>query len=266
MSFIVIGTQNVLYPQPPAYSGEVPERASPFGYDKGEDGMMHENWVRRKAVHLNNFSQALPDILCLQEVTWRVFEDFQHTLCLIGYALQYQCHPTSGHGVAIAWKNSRFGLLHAHTGSFAYGSQTRAHLVVRLMELTTKKTVQVACCHLFDPRDLTDKKSHIQAVATTLSQFKADLSAVAGDFNQDQYGDLAQGEDESAPRPRKKCSLISYLKGRRFKCAPFVKTTERGKERHIDHIFVQGRTPEYVEVPTDPSASDHLYFSVKVQL
>lgn len=298
---ITVMTYNVLFPQTKG------KHKSPYstsiGYTLNIKGDIQENSADRQPIIIKNICQANCDITCLQEVTKEFFYDLNEELSSIGYAGEYRSHNKSlenTHGVAIFYKQHRFERISSGTSGFfsiekvnAAGQvifsnnqpvmKPRAHLVLDLIDQRTQKIIRVASCHLFAPKELKGEKSkHVCAVldsvhAIAKHQYEPDVYVIAGDFNQDQWGDNGRhyfiGEPSlgaaSAFKPlfddnfKVDNDLTSSLYCRENEND--YSSTIVQKDRKIDHIFVKWKDnrsklpPEVVPFPGkfDHRGSDH---------
>lgn len=297
---ITVMTYNVLFPQTKG------KHKSPYstsiGYNQNKKGVVYENSIKRQKIIIENIQNAPPcDIICLQEVTKGFFDKLKKDLTQNEYAGEYRSHNKSQentHGVAIFYKQHRFERISSGTSGFfsiekvnAAGQvifynnepviKPRAHLVLDLRDRTTKKNIRVVSCHLFDPRELMDEKSkHVDAVLDsvlnfTKHKFEPHVLVIAGDFNQDQWGD--NGRHYNCKPSLSAASAFKPLFDDNFKVdddlIPSVYCRVDGNNynsdivpngRKIDHIFVKwirdapDLCPESVAfLEFDHNGSDH---------
>ncbi len=197
----VIGTYNVLFPQP-FIKGKF---SSSAGYSVTSDNMVIPNDTWRRQIKIMNILTSNPNCLALQEVTQDEFDEYQSKLT--GYSGMLCLHPNAVHGVAIFYKTAEFHLIGAIEGAFHQqivknnkdGSLTtftksRVHLIADLQDKLSGMILRIVSCHLFDPRDQPKEKKcrHLEAVVTHANirmEYALDMTAICGDLNQDQYGD-----------------------------------------------------------------------------
>lgn len=288
---ISILTYNVLFPQMPG------KHESPFsteiGYSQDINGNIYENSAFRQEIALKNILNSKNDINCLQEVSKDFFDKLSVALEKEGYKGEWRYHNRR-HGVAIFYKQDKFQKLHSFQGHFAVQKvdqngkkltfpdgkpdlNKRVHLVVDLKHKTSQKVLRIASCHFHDPSILEGTKTgHVDAVMQSLnekSDYLLDKIVVAGDFNQDQWGD--KENLQITPDLRHASALQSlfkegFLVDDDLSPSEYKRSDPKDfnsslipKDRKIDHIFVKsldGNLVQPVSVPFDrfdPRASDH---------
>lgn len=272
-------TYNILFPQLEGKQNE--KYSSAIGYNENSAGDVYENSHERLPIIIKNIQDANIDINCLQEVTEKTFKTLQNNLSS-NYTGVFAAHnPTSKkpqeHGVAIFYKTKKFELL--NHSSIAFSKQKidqngilsthpngkpilhkRTHFVMDLRETLTKKVIRAVSCHFIDPREFVakEKQDHVNAVINSALQYnpqvKPDQIVIAGDFNQDQWGDVSNGNTKNNnPQPNlQNATALQPLFGKGFDSDDNLDSTEFkredskdfnseiiSKDRKIDHIFVK---------------------------
>lgn len=190
---ISIMTYNLLYPQRPG--GHADSRSSAIGYrfDRKTNTIV-ENSETRIGVALGNIRRNLTDVICFQELTMR---NYQLLTAKLGsdYACLFQLHhQKSVHGVAIFYRYPKFRFLNIQSKPFR-GPPTRTHLVIDLLLTNAQKIIRLACCHLIDPRGMRSEDKPAQIIdilnmmKPVMTPYHIHAYVIAGDFNQDQWGD-----------------------------------------------------------------------------
>jgi endonuclease/exonuclease/phosphatase family metal-dependent hydrolase len=220
---IKIGTYNILFPgivEKVFYQDKIRlvTKSSPVGFNykstqantqaNAQANELHEeiyeNSEERTQIMINNLLIADLDIVCLQEVsnvvyfgkTSSVYDNIITNSNLIG---QYnfsnlQIHPTRagvGHGVMILYKKKFKFISDEFVKIPNYKNTTNRNCSIVSLQYNTKK-ICVVSCHFYDSRDYKqdDKTIQMNYVLAAINENKCDLNIIAGDFNQDQYGDL----------------------------------------------------------------------------
>ena len=286
-SNITIGTYNILFPQtlPPK-----PPFCTTIGYFES-NGVIFENSEFRMKIIVDNIEKSNLDIICLQEVSYQAFKNLKKSFSKT-YAIQFEIHPKSKHGVAIMYKKKRFTSLETSSGVYSNQPQARKHIGNDLRDKTTGKVIRVATAHFFDPRAMTNKKGHTEALIEfaerTSSSTPADLTIIAGDMNQDQFGDIINGQSQHLnpqikhPLDLKQATAFQpffkhhYYADSNRDSSEYDKDGYGGnkiysKERRIDWIWVKskgknGVKPRYLSLPFkfDNRGSDHRLVAVSV--
>lgn len=279
---LVIGTYNVLFPQP--LGGEADIYNTAAGYSQ-QGSVVTPNTDWRLQIKTQNILKAQPTSLALQEITQEEFKHYQENLKDYVGIFSGPHSPGVNHGVAIFYQKDRFNLLAAKKGTFAgqrrgpkgellaYGNGKpimgkRSHLIVDLQDKTSGTIVRMVSCHLIDPRDWqgAEKSSHTGVIAQHAKEkneaYKVDVVAVCGDMNQDQYGDDATAYKNPASIPAPLASITAFTPfTNKFIQDNSVQPTEYDKDptkpegynsemestgRKIDWIFI--KTPKSIQV------------------
>ena len=332
---ITIGTYNILFPgkvekefHPPNYVFK--PSGSPVGFnylpvpdpDKPNSDELHEeiyeNSEERTQIMINNLLIADLDIVCLQEVSNVVYfgknssvydNIISNKLLIEKYNFtELQIHPILrySHGVMILYKK-KFNLISDDSVSIQNATKTTdRNCSIVSLQYNTKK-ICVVSCHFYDSRDYKqdDKTIQMNSVLTKINKKECDLNIIAGDFNQDQYGDLNKKGDLIDPGgPRKpfgpkKASVFTplsldtenitqlytfdddlspseYTKNIDLKTPStynttiIPKTNQYGVTRRIDWIFCNdknGQVPNTISLHNfDFRASDHSLKAVSIYL
>ncbi len=206
----------------------------------------------------------------MQEVTQDVFNKIKAELEKNGYVGSY-CPHNKLHGVAIFYKKNRFQQLQEFNGQFKTqktdkegnklffsdgtpNTKRRRHLILDLKDLMSQKVTRIASCHFEDPRSLELRSAHVSQVLQTMNSqpknYQIDYSVIAGDFNQDQWGD--KGIERLTQPSLKAATALKPLFNSGYKVGASLKPTEFRKkdkqnynsqivplDRKIDHIFIK---------------------------
>lgn len=208
---LTVGSYNILFPQTFPHTHCI---ATAVGYHENEQGELVDNSAYRIRVISQNIRNADLDVNCLQEVSKAFFETLKDDLG-DKYAAVWAPHngnmPEPGsshqvnndgsifnpkpnkHGVALFYKKDQFNMLQSYANFFKNDKIRKRHLMVDLQDKTTGLVTRFATCHLTDPRQWTgqNKTQHIDVVLKDAHRdYKVDMIVVAGDMNQDQFGDL----------------------------------------------------------------------------
>ncbi len=301
-------TYNILFPQingkhESGFSTEV-------GYSQNGNNVF-ENSAQRVPVIIQNIKNANMDVNCLQEVTKDIFAKIQANLP--GYEGIYAPHKSNSpapnaHGVAIFYKKHRFVHL-ANTPTIFQQQKKdengklefypldpnnpnkpaspvmlrRAHLMTDLKDKLTGKITRFVSCHLDDPRNAIglEKQAHVKRVVNSAIDgknlaYKVDNVVIAGDFNQDQWGDASRKNKikTATPNMRHATAMQPFFTNN-FVSDSNLDSTEYGrqnpknfnsaivsKDRKIDHIFVKSMNstakPTYLPLNNfNLTGSDH---------
>lgn len=289
---ISIGTYNILFPQVLDPKTNKPGKyATKIGYSV-RNGEVYENSAFRIGVIAKNILKSKLDVLCLQEVTEKTAQELTHALAK-DYQVVYEQHnknnkrPNS-HGVAVLYKKHKFTNLNKSHGTCTYptnfnnkpGTQTRSHLIMDLQDKTTQKVFRVASIHTTDPRELRQDQKTLHTykvlkdVESLKAPYKVDRIIIAGDMNQDQFGDIGKAKPAnpsarhaSAFKPffKKNYFVDANLEGTEFSKNDFDNSPVFCKRRRIDWIFVRDHEPDYLELKEfDNRGSDHKLTAVTV--
>lgn len=215
---IAVGTYNILYPQPWVDPLNPPEKMKNDKFEKigysfnKETKKIEDNYVYRAGVVADNILKANLDVVCLQEVTNESIEilkkkltDYEFVWDRHNFSTSKTCREkkfgsTVNHGVAIIYKKAGTTLLDKKIErsliKLRKSQKSRVHVRV---DLSLKgKNIRVVTGHFVDSRsfDKGEKDTQIKKaleLASEKSQHVFDLKIVAGDKNQDQWG---QFEDQ----------------------------------------------------------------------
>lgn len=282
---IRLGTYNILFPQikfPPN------KFCTTIGYSADENGKLYNNIDSRLEIIQKNLHGAKLDVVCLQEVTKKIYNILSEAFAN-DYHLIWAAHPNSFHGVAVLYKKGRFSKLssspiavsiptHDKTAGSTFLKE-RIHLMVDLQDVTSKKVFRVVSCHLLDPRDHINKDIHVKEVVDSVEPMSEDYcidrTIIAGDMNQDQFGDKGVKGPQDLKKSNSTTNDLNHISA--FKpllehhfytdgnLAPssFYKTNyENGpilaSKRRIDWIWSKNFQPVSEELPSfDNTGSDH---------
>ncbi len=268
---ITVGTYNILFPQRLPLS----KFSSKIGYSLDKFGRLYENSAFRTDVLSKNLLNANLDVICLQEVTEDIAQKLEKKL-LGKYAILWTPHTQNSHGVAIAYKAHKFTQLSHQklkaTVKIQGKTQDRSHLIMDLQDSNTKKIFRIASCHLIDPRDLQGDHKTVHAskvlndVIAETASYHIDRSIIAGDMNQDQYGDRGVSKPE-IPDARHATAFKPFFK-HGYKVDQNLDPSEYDKleignspifckDRRIDWLFCNYQ-PEHLPLENfDIRGSDH---------
>jgi endonuclease/exonuclease/phosphatase family metal-dependent hydrolase len=207
---LTVGSYNILFPQ--TCYPHTHKFATDIGYHINKTtGDIEENSAYRIDIISKNILNADLDVNCLQEVSEKSFDKLEEDLgdkyiCawaphkgnMAGTGSTPYVYKSNDHGVAILFKKDRFDLLHAEGSRFVLDTIRKRHLAVDLKDKHSGLITRFISCHLADPREWQkqDKAQHVNAVLKTAKaklnnqNYKLDSVVVAGDMNQDQFGDL----------------------------------------------------------------------------
>lgn len=285
-----LGTYNLLCPQFEGLHNE--KGSSDIGYmQDSTSGEIIPNTEFRSDIIFKNISEANLDIYCLQEVANDLFAYLSSALSPLGYLGVYAPHPdntifwgsqmpVSQQGVAIFYKQHTFALLSISTGVFKFHQtyrdsaspqntvslKQRVHLKADLQEIGSQNIFRVVSCHLFDPRFFTNKADQILQVETLIREtcedalnrlpYHVDHVIIAGDMNQDQYGDADQDQSGEFLYPDLSRATIfapfwregfymdgSYIPSEyQRKVLGDFNSSIISTKRKVDHIFIKSRS------------------------
>jgi endonuclease/exonuclease/phosphatase family metal-dependent hydrolase len=301
-------TYNILFPQTNGM------HENPFstgiGYSQSGDTVF-ENSAQRIPIIIQNIKNADMDVNCLQEVTKGVFDKIQASLP--GYEGVYAQHKSkslapNAHGVAIFYKKHRFVHLADTLTIFQQQKKDengklefypidpsnpnkptapvmlrRAHLMTDLKDKLTGKITRFVSCHLDDPRNAIglEKQAHVKRVVYSALDFKKtaykpDNVVIAGDFNQDQWGDASRKQTVKTSTPNmKRATALQPFFTNNFVADGNLDSTEFERQnpkyfnsaivpqnRKIDHIYVKSMNsnaqPTYLPLHNfNTAGSDH---------
>lgn len=270
---IKIGTYNILFPgivdkvyyQDQDKIGLV-TKSSPvgFNYKSTQANELHEeiyeNSEERTQIMINNLLIADLDIVCLQEVSNVVYigknsSVYDNIKTNSNLTDQYnfsslQIHPTRagvGHGVMILYKK-KFNFISDEFVKIPNATNTKnRNCSIVSLEYNTKK-ICVVSCHFYDSRDYKqdDKTIQMNSVLTAINEKKCDLKIIAGDFNQDQYGDL---NVEGARAPIAPSEPLGPIKASVFK--PLSLDTEDITQRYtFDDDLLPSEYTKHIDLKT----------------
>ena len=275
---------------------------------------IYENSKERTKIMINNLLNADLDIVCLQEVSnlkygglSSIYDNIiSNKLLIEKYNFtELRIHPILrySHGVMILYKK-KFKFISDKFVTIQSAKNKERFCSIVSLEYNGKK-ICVVSCHFYDPRDYDTHEGKViqmNSVLTAIKEKECDLKIIAGDFNQDQYGDLnVEGKpiDPWEPFGPKKASVFKplsldteditqrytfdddlspseYTKNIDPKTPSTYNTTiipkinEYGKTRRIDWIFCndkQGQVPKTISLHNfDFRASDHSLKAVSIYL
>jgi endonuclease/exonuclease/phosphatase family metal-dependent hydrolase len=275
---VTVGSYNILFPQ------SVPP--SPFstkiGYSVDQNGRLYSNTDFRIQIISKNILNSNLDVVCLQEMTQDMLQKLQPTLGQ-KYQVVWQPHTPNSHGVGILYKKNKFQLLNQKAPLTVLQvpnannptrmiSKKRSEVILDLRDVTTQKIYRIASCHLLDPRDfsITQKGAHAQQVINSTdaaSPYPIDNVIIAGDMNQDQFGDVGTALP-SSPSPHLATAFQPFfqngfsadanLDASEYDKAGFNNGPIVTKNRRIDWIFAKKSQPMYLPLAQfDNRGSDH---------
>ncbi len=214
---ITVGTYNILFPQQ-IVNGKPALFSTNIGYKIDSQGQLVDNSDTRIQIIAQNILKSNLDVICLQELTpamrdkllsdQSLRDKYQFSqVKLHTTPVKKPIHPTA-HGVAILYKKAKFEEMNLAVLRLDVPNQdakdpkkvftkARAHLLLDLKDKTTQKVLRVVSCHMCDPRSLAGDKAEptrqvIKFAQTTApkSHYSVNRIIIAGDMNQDQYGDF----------------------------------------------------------------------------
>lgn len=278
---ILVGTYNILFPQK-LVNGAPAKISTNVGYSKDVDGNLYDNSDFRIGIIAENISKANLDVVCLQEATDDMGDKLKASL-KDHYHIKWVKHQNF-HGVGILYNKDKFQLLHEETRTIHVQledalnpglyqpSPPRVQLLNDLMDKTSRKVFRVVSCHLFDPRSLQDKTEHTQLVVDFAekapSGYFIDRIIIAGDMNQDQYGDIDSPPQSAIPSEKLASAFQPFIENE-YQVDGNLDSTEyekknpgngklHSKNRHIDWIWVKKSKPEHHPLAEfDTKGSDH---------
>lgn len=198
---ISVLTYNLLYPQ---RNGEHADpRSSTVGYRYDADTRkIVENSDIRIGKAVSNILNNLTDVICFQEITPNFFQRFQGALTATHVGVFQRHYPKAAHGIAIFYRSPQFTRLDVFQQKF----ENRVHLILDLQSTISRKIIRIASCHLLDPRCVRPehKADQICKILDDMkpegSDYRISAFVIAGDFNQDQWGDAPpQGKNKQKP-------------------------------------------------------------------
>ena len=338
---ITIGTYNILFPGkvqrvfiPPNKYVYKPD-GSPVGFNYSppqanappdelhED--IYENSEKRTKKMISNLINSDLDIICLQEVSNveyggkpSVYTNIISNSELVKiYTLsELQIHPKLrySHGVMILYKTTKFNLIpetSVTSVTIPSGIDENKSRMCSIVYLNYHgKKICIVSCHFYDARDYSTPEDKAIQMNSVLAKIKeeckdSDLNIIAGDFNQDQYGDLIGKTnipiDLSEPLGPQKASVFQPLFTTEDKTQLYtfdddlepseytkeinendykenpsaynkliIPKKENGRTRRIDWIFCNdkhGQVPKSIRLSKfDVSASDHSLKAVSIYL
>lgn len=292
---VTVGSYNILFPQTFPITHKI---ATAVGYHENAAGEFVDNSAYRIQVISKNICRANLDVNCLQEVSKEFFETLQKNL-RENYEGVWAPHdgnmPKPGsshqvnndgsifnpklnkHGVAIFYKKDQFDMLQSYANFFINDKIRKRHLMLDLQDKKTGLVTRYATCHLTDPRQWTgqNKTQHIDAVLKDAHRdYKVDMIVIAGDMNQDQFGDLPTNKPDLLSATAFQPLVINGYKHGAENLDPknFPSTeVKKGDNdyspsgklvttgRMIDHIFVKSVNPNIkptIKLPPIPKIFD----------
>lgn len=278
---IKVGTYNILFPQRLDNQGKPAPFSTNIGFSKDPvTGKIYENSAFRTPILSKNLKNADLDIVCFQEITDQMGNDLKKNLT--DYEFKWIKH-NNFHGVGICYKKERFTSLFEKvlkvdipiensSNPGQYQLNSRVHLLLDLQDKTTHKVFRVMSNHMFDPRSMKNKDEQTEKVIQFAeSNCKTiDRIIIAGDMNQDQFGDFNNRAKGLAPSETHATSFQPFLK-RGYQVDGNYDSTEFTKQlpdngplidknRCIDWIWVKDFKPEHLPLPKsfDNRGSDHI--------
>lgn len=278
---ILVGTYNILFPQK-LVNGLPPKICTNIGYSADDEGNLYENSIDRVGIIAENILKSDLDVICLQEATDSMCQLLQTSL-KDRYEIKWIKHENF-HGVGILFKQDKFKLLHekalsvtvqmenpANPGEYQ-PSPNRVHLLNDLMDKTTQKVYRFVSCHMFDPRSLQNKIEQTKYVIDFAEKepngYFIDRTIIAGDMNQDQFGDVLAPPKGVLPSETLAPSFQPFIDNE-YQVDGNYDSTEyekkmpgngkiRSKNRHIDWIWVKKSKPQHHPLTDfDQRGSDH---------
>jgi len=279
-----IAIYNILQPQNPS------DHANAIGLTNGKS-----NWEKRKEIIASNITSSGIDILCLSEVPRSGIDYFKKSLLESGYELIWIPHEDKGkswdQGVAIAYKKEHYQLTASKIGQFkdsiithhSGDQKIRRHLIAEFQDVKTQQFLRIAAVHLNCMRQIShfsQRANHIKTImtdleSTSLSSNSIENYVIAGDFNQDQYGDREEGDRKKSKDNPSTTHKALEDKGYKFDgnlnntvVAVHHKDPNKlfSKERHIDWIFVKTKNKlTHLDLPNfDQWGSDHVMVATAI--
>jgi endonuclease/exonuclease/phosphatase family metal-dependent hydrolase len=243
---------------------------------------LYENSLDRVGTIAENITKADLDVICLQEATDSMCQDLQ--IALKGrYSIKWVKHANFS-GVGILFKDDKFKLLYekalsvtvqmedpANPGIYQ-PSPNRIHLLNDLMDKTTQKVYRIVSCHMFDPQHLQNKVEQARYVINFAEKdpidYLIDRTIIAGDMNQDQFGDVLSPPKGALPSEALAPSFQPFIENEyqvdgNYDSTLYEKNTPgngkiHSKNRHVDWIWVKKSKPQHHPlIDFDPKGSDH---------
>lgn len=278
---ITVGTYNILFPQSLDPAGKPAKFSTNIGFSADDKGKLYENSAFRVGIIAKNILTADLDIVCVQEMTDHM-EGALTTSLKEKYSLKWIKHQKF-HGVGILYKKDKFDLLAEKVLNLTvlmedslnpglYSPSRRVHILQDLLDKTTKKVFRVVSSHMFDPRSLQDIEKQTNDVITFAESdpqgYLIDRTIIAGDMNQDQFGDAKSPPQGVTPSENLATSFKPFIKeayhvdGNLDSTEYEKKEADKGpmveKGRCIDWIWVRDIKPEHLPVQNfDCRGSDH---------
>lgn len=293
-----IASYNLLFPQM-AYNEKLDKKkATAIGYSQDSEGNVYENSQFRTPLAIQNMLHSKADIVCLQEVNSKIYQQIKNDKKLSAkYHFSILGAHNPQHGVCVLYNKKMFqdvsakanGVFHRVSLNGAkIKNKNRTHLHLDLKDKVTGKELRVISCHMEDPRSFTTgkKDTHAKEVLKTAlegAHQENRITIVAGDMNQDQFGDAPVSDKSKIAHPDLK--LASAFKGffeagfavdddlspseyykvnNFFDNSPLVE-----KDRRIDWIFAKGAKPMPINpqgLHIDKRASDHRLVLAEIEL
>lgn len=218
---IFVGTYNILFPQPDVDPRNPPESLKDHKFEKigysycDMKKQIYDNSIYRANIVAQNILNSNLDAVCLEEVTYESIEILKGKLP--DYEFVWDTHvkrssqdvkarneqndnklPTTYHGVAILYKKTAAKLIDQKVQRCHLGhGRCRVHVMA---DLDIKgKYVRIVAGHFTDPRWFKPKQMPVDKevkialkLASEESDYVFDATIIAGDMNQDQWGDCDQ--------------------------------------------------------------------------
>lgn len=198
---ISVLTYNLLYPQRNGAHADPRSSTVGYRYDARKRKIVENSEIRiGKAV--SNILHNLTDVICFQEITPNFFQRFKGALTATHVGVFQLHYSKAAHGIAIFYRSPQFTQLDVFQQNF----ENRKHLILDLQSTISRKIIRVASCHLLDPRGVypEHKADQICQILDDMkpegSDYRISAFVIAGDFNQDQWGDAPpQGKNAEKP-------------------------------------------------------------------
>ncbi|HEY2811693.1 MAG TPA: endonuclease/exonuclease/phosphatase family protein [Rhabdochlamydiaceae bacterium] len=283
---ITVGTYNLLFPQPALPNNQF---STKIGYSLDPSGHLYPNTDFRIGVIAKNILNADLDVVCVQEATGDMIHRLQNSPVGQKYQFVWKGHTPHSHGVGILYKKDRFQLLNQSSPQLSFQvpdarraghtfTKKRTHVILDLKDSTTQKVHRVVSGHFPDPRDFpqAQKGTYVKQVidsAAAPSPYAIDQTIIAGDMNQDEWGDLGTPKPSVGspalatafqPFIQQGFSADANLQSSEYGKAGFDNGPIFSKPRRIDWIWAKGATPTHLPLNFDNRGSDHRLVAVSV--
>lgn len=287
---ISIGTYNILFPQPQIDPRNPPPQLKGAKFENVgysfTDGQVQDNFKYRAGVIADNIHKANLDIVCMQEMTDESLSILKQKLS--DYDFVWDRHKAStfktcrnknlfgqtvNHGVAIFYKKNACTLLDKKIERCAVKlangkTKDRVHVGADLQ--IKGKTIRVVAGHFTDPREFAaghkgEQVNEALKLASEKSQHVFDATIIAGDMNQDEWGDIenqkstpdvhhaeafqqlfqnnfeVDGDYSPSEFDKEFTNQEAQQKPEVYNTIPKIKSGLNGQSRHIDWIFAKGK-------------------------